>query len=309
MHIKNEQHPSATCGPLAAALWGLAVLASCPADAGEGGLSNYPYGAQTTYSAFMPAPGTTSFYGYLLFYSADSVRDDDGDRIPGVEVDVFAVAPRLVHTWKQTFAGFGLSSGIVFEGVSAKVKVPGLEDKATGPTLLGVEPLYLTRSVGSWHFLTGPLLYFPLGPFDRDDLANSTPNYRAYAYQTSATWTPTPAWDISLNAAVEFKERNKDTNYRSGTQTGLTFGVGHRPFENPKWDLGFSGFYTHQISDDKLGSDHVPTGARTRKFAIGPKLVYWLTPAAAIVAQWHRETGTRNAPQGDLFWLECAFPF
>jgi hypothetical protein len=84
--------------------------------------------------------------------------------------------------------------------------------------------------------------------------------------------------------------------------------VGHRPFANQKWDLGFSGFYSHQLSDDELGRQDVPTGARTRKFAIGPKLVYWLTPAAAIVAQWHRETAVHNAPQGDLFWLECAFP-
>lgn len=293
---------------LAAAMLG-AVLLAPAAQAAEGGLGNYPFGALSTYSAFLPPPGETSFYGYTLFYSADSVRDDDGHRIPGVKVDVFAVAPRVVHTWKPQWAGFKLSSGLVFEGLYAKVKVPGAEDEATGPTLLGVEPLYLTRSVGTWHFLTGPLFYFPLGPYSRRDLANTTVNYGAYAWQFSSTWTPTPSWDISLNAAVEVKERNKETDYRSGTQSGLTFGVGHRPFENQKWDLGFSGFYMHQLTDDEIGGQDVPGGGRTRKFAIGPKVVYWITPAAGIVAQWHHESNVRNGPQGDLYWLECAFPF
>ncbi|MGQ0621367.1 MAG: SphA family protein [Panacagrimonas sp.] len=292
---------------LSAALLGVTALLPA-ARAAEGGLSNFPAGAQTTYAALMPPPGTTSFFGYALYISADSVRDDNGDRIPGVEVEVVALAPRLIHTWKPSFAGFNLSSGIVIEGVYAKVEVPGAEDETTGPTLLGIEPLYLTRSFGSLHVLTGPLLYFPLGPYDRNAPANSTTNYYSFAYQASTTWTPTPSWDLSLNAAVEFKDRNKDTDYRSGTQSSLTFGLGHRPFENQKWDLGVSGFYTRQLSDDKIDGDDVPGGARTRKFAIGPKLVYWLKPGAAIVAQWHREMETRNASEGDLFWLECAFP-
>ncbi|MGQ0698907.1 MAG: SphA family protein [Panacagrimonas sp.] len=285
------------------------TLLSPSASAGEGGLSNFPYGAQTTYAAFLPPPGTTNFFGYSLFYTADSVRDDKGDRIPGIEVDVIAVAPRLVHTWKPLFAGFKLSSGILIEGLTAKVKVPGAEDRAEGPTLWGIEPLYLTRSFGAWHFLTGGIIYFPIGSYERNDIANHTLNYHSYAYQASTTWTPSPKWDVSLNAAVEFKDRNKDNRYRSGTQAGLTFGVGHRPFENQKWDLGVSGFYTQQLTDDEIGRQETPNGTRTRKFAIGPKAAYFFTPAVAVVAQWHRETNVRNAPQGDLFWLECAIPF
>jgi hypothetical protein len=223
-------------------------------------------------------------------------------------VDVFALAPRLVHSWSGKFAGFGLSSGMVLEGLWAKVEVNGAEDEATGPTLFGFEPLYLTRSVGAWHFLTGPLIYLKAGSYNRNAPANSTPNYNSFAYQTSTTWTPTPRWDVSLNAAVEFKGRNKDTDYRSGTQSSLTFGVGHRPFENQAWDLGISGFYTRQLTDDELDGEDVPGGARTRKFALGPKLVYWFKPGTAVVLQWHKEMEARNAPEGDLFWVECAFP-
>lgn len=290
----------------ATALLGLATPVGI--QAAEGGLSNFPFGAQTSYAALMPPPGTTSFFGYALHYSADSVRDDRGDRIPGVEVEVVALAPRIVHTWNRKFAGFGMSSGAVIEGLYAKVQVPGAEEDNTGATLIGIEPLYLTRTVGAWNFLTGPLLYIPIGPHSANRLANTNLNYAALAYQGSATWIPTPDWDISLNAAVEFKDRNDVTRYRSGTQSGLTFGIGHRPFADKRWDLGFSGFYVHQLSDDEAGDQDLPGGARTRKLALGPKLVYWIAPGAGIVVQWHRETNVRNAPQGDLLWVECAFP-
>jgi hypothetical protein len=112
-----------------------------------------------------------------------------------------------------------------------------------------------------------------------------------------------------LNGAIEFKDENKKTDYQSGPQASITFGVGYKPFTDQHWDLGFSGFYTDGLADDEIDGRDVPGGGRTRKFAIGPKLVYWLNPGAAIVAQWHREVVTENAAQGDLFWLECALPF
>lgn len=288
----------------------LQAVATPQALAAEGGLSNFPYGALSTYAAYLPQPGNTSFFGYALVYSAQTLRDNDGDGVlPGFSVDVLALAPRVVHTWKTKVAGFDLSSGGVLEALSVKVGVPGAADRATGPTLLGLEPLYLSRSFGSLRLLAGPLIYFPLGPYDKSKLANSTANFNSLAFQLSSTWTPTPDWEISLNAAIEDKKENKETDYDSGTQYGLTFGLGYKAFENKSWDVGFSGFYTDQLSDDKIDGDKVPGGGRTKKFAIGPKVVYWIAPGAAIVAQWHRESNVENAPEGNLYWLECALPF
>ena len=53
----------------------LPAFATPDADAGEGGLSNFPYGALTTYAAYLPQPGNTSFFGYALAYSAHTVRE------------------------------------------------------------------------------------------------------------------------------------------------------------------------------------------------------------------------------------------
>lgn len=285
-------------------------LSSGVASAGDGtGFGNFPFGAQTTYAALMPPAGTTSFFGYSLFYKGD-IRDDDGNK-PGVEFELFAIAPRLVHSWSKGLFGFKLSSGVVWEGIHAKVDAgPAGEDSDRGSTLIGIEPLYLTRSFAdnTFHFLTGPLIYFKAGSFDRNALANSTLGHNSLAYQVSTTWTPSPRWEGSLNLATEWKRENDENGYRGGTAWGITFGMGHRPFADTRWDLGFSGFYMDQFTDDKIDGEEIPGKVRTSKFAIGPKLVYWITPAAGIVAQYHREMNVHQGGDGDLFWLECVFP-
>lgn len=287
-------------------LLAMAVLPLQSARAAEAGVGNFPFGAQTSYAAFLPEPGTTSFYGYALYFASDSVRDAQGERVPA-DVEILALAPRVVRTWTPSWAGFKLSTGLVLQGLHVQVDAGGVRSEATGPGLFGVEPLYLTRSFGPhWHVLTGPLLYFPMGSYDRNEPANYTLNYKSYAYQGSVTWTPTPTWEASLNYGVEFKEKNRDTDYRSGDQGSLTFGFGHRPFSDPRWDVGLSGYYTHALSDDEQSG--VKVGNRTRRLGIGPKVGYFIAPGTAVILQWHRETNVRNSPKGDLIWLECTFP-
>jgi hypothetical protein len=296
-------------GACVAALLLAAVPVTAPAGDGSG-FGNFPFGAQTTYAALMPPAGTTSFFGYALLYQGDSIRDDDGRKIPGVDFELFALAPRLVHSWSRGWAGFKLSSGVVWEGVHVKVDAGPVEDSDRGATLIGIEPLYLTRSFANntWHFLTGPLIYLKAGSFDRNALANSTNGHNSIAYQVSTTWTPSARWEASLNLATEWKRENDENGYRGGTAWGLTFGMGHRPFADPRWDLGFSGFYMDQFTDDEIDGQDIPGKVRTSKFAIGPKFTYWITPAAAIVTQYHREMDVHQGGDGDLFWLECVFP-
>lgn len=278
-------------------------------QAAEGGLSNFPYGAQTSYAAFVPAPGTSTFYGYSLFLEANSVRDGHGDEIPGVSVEVLAFAPRVVHTWETTLDGWKMSSGALGEFLYAKVKASGMKDDDFGPTLIGIEPLYLSKTFGTWTFFEGPLIYLPIGSYHPEKLANSNVNFRSYTWQASVTWTPNARFETSLNGAIEFKDENKKTNYEAGPQASITFGAGYKPFTDTRWDLGISGYYTDGLADDEQNGTDVAGGGRTRKFAVGPKLVYWLSPAAAIVAQWHHEVLSENGTRGDLFWLECALPF
>ncbi|MFM0110760.1 transporter family protein [Paraburkholderia nemoris] len=86
----------------AAVLFGVLGL-SGKAYATENGQQTYPIGIDTVLNAIVPAPGTTQFYDYSTFYTASRfVGQNGGSAIPGFKVNVFAMAPRVLHTWGDT---------------------------------------------------------------------------------------------------------------------------------------------------------------------------------------------------------------
>lgn len=270
------------------------------AEASQTGQTYFAHGAQSVYAAILPEPGHAQFYGYTLFYEAGSVRDVDSERIDGIKAQAIAMAPRVIYTWKQSLWGFKLSSGAFATLLSAGVQTPDGEDFDTGPFDAGIEPLYFTRSFGNWHTMFGTSLYFPWSSYDENSPVNSTLNRFGGSISSNLTWTPTARWDVSLAWGYEFAGRNRDTQERDGAQTGVTYGIGYRVTADRRWDLGISGFYTVQVEDDHQ-SGRVIEDRRTRKFAIGPKVGYWVTPATAVFFQMQKEFEVRNAPRGEYY--------
>lgn len=281
-------------------------VATAPAFAAESGQTYYAHGAQVAYSGIMPAPGKTQFYGYSLFYDAATLRDNAGDRVPDISAQAFALAPRVLYTFEQPWRGFKVSVGGFAQAISSGLRTPAGDAFDNGVTLFGPEA-YLSRSFGDVHVMAGLIAYLPWGNYDPNAAVNVMLNRYGGAISTALSWLPTPRWDISFTFGHEFKGRNRDTQYRDGQQTGLTYGVAYRPFDDMRWDVGFSGNYTVQIEDDRQSGVTV-SGQRLRKFAIGPKASFWFTPTTAVILQWHKEYEVRNAPRGDLFWLLFAFP-
>lgn len=283
------------------------ALGATSAMAAETGQTYYAHGAQTVYAAIMPPPGKTQLYGYSLFYDASSIRDAQGEAIPGVSARGLAAAPRIIHTLERQFFGFNVSFGVLALFLNSSLDTPAGQFVDYGPTLSGIEPLYLSRSVGDWHFLVGPVLYFPWGHYDADAGVNVMLNRFGGALSGAVTWTPSPRWEASVTAGHEFKGRNRDTQYRDGQQLGITYGFAHRPFANMRWDFGLSGQYTVQLEDDRQSGEVIPNN-RIRKFTIGPKVSYWFSQTTAVVFQWHKESAVQNAPRGDSYWLMFSFP-
>jgi hypothetical protein len=289
----------------------LAAMAIAPAArASEGGTGNFGVGAVTVVAGALPPPGTTESYGYLLYYSADSYRDDAGhSAIPGFKADLVVQALRVMHTWQARLWGLDLSSSLIGESIYAKVRAAGNTGHSFGPDLVCFDPFHIGGVFGNWYLQTGTYFYLPLGPYDPKALANSTTHYRSLAQEVSMTWMPTPRWEASVDANVSFNQRNEATGYRSGDLLGFTYGLGYRPFAAaPQWQLGLNGYYEQQFTDDRQDGAPVPTGARLRKFSVGPQAVYWFSPAAALVLKWQHELDVRNAPRGDLLWLQFALP-
>ena len=300
---RPRQHRGAASLALAGSLMFLAT----DSHALQTAQTYYAHGVQTVYAAMTPQPGSAQFYGYVLFYEAGSVRDDRGDPIGDLEAQALAMAPRVLYTWKPTLWGFKMTSGAFATVLSAGLQDGEDEQFDTGPFDFGIEPLYLSRSFGNWHTMFGPSLYVPGGSYDEDSPVNSTLNRYGASFTANLTWTPTPRWDVSFAWGTEFAGRNRDTQYRDGTSTGLTYGIGYRAFAERRWDFGLTGLWTTQLQDDHQ-SGRVVDDRRTRKFAIGPKLGYWFTPGAAVYLQAQKELEVRNAPKGEYYWLMFSFP-
>lgn len=291
-------------------LLGLSILLSASNSlASENGTGNYGVGVQTVAAGLLPPPGMTMFNGYVVYYTADSFRDDKGHSlIPGFQADLHIQALRAVHTW-GTYKGVTFSTSLIFESIQIELEVAGRQDSDFGPTLIDVEPLHIGIKLGDWYLQTGTYFWMPIGSYDRTALANSSFGYSTVSQSLAASWLPTPQWELSLDANVSFNFENQDTNYHSGDLYGLTYSLGYRPFvSNPRWQFGVNGFYVKQFTDDELDGVKVPTGFRMEKFAFGPQVVYWFSPAVAVVFKWQNESSVRNAPDGDSFWLQAAFP-
>jgi hypothetical protein len=289
---------------------GLAARSCSPvAQATENGLVDWPAGALTVYAGLLPPPGQTQLQGYFAFYDATSFRDNAGRPVPGLRASLAAQAPRFVHTWSQTLGPFQFGIGGDMEWDYAKVKQFENRDEAVGVDILGIEPLNITTHWRDLYFMAGTEIYVPIGPYHPNRLANTSTHHLDVVPMVSVTWLPNPRWEFSGNGVVEFHMRNNATGYHSGDVLIFTCGMGDRPFAGHQaWELGLSGYYDDQFTDDTSHGVHVPDGNHLRKIAVGPKIVYWLSPSSAVVAQIHHEMAVRNAFRGDLYWIEFAVP-
>lgn len=276
----------------------------------NGGNGNYGIGVHTVAGAVLPPKGVTVFYAYAVHYTADRMMDEQGNSfIPGFEAKIDFQAIRVLHTWGD-YKGITFSSGFILESANVNIEAGGLNDSDFGPTLISADPFNLGIKLDDLYLRTSTYFWLPLGPYDPDALANSAlNNYATISQAFYATWFPNAKWELTVDAVASFNFENKDTQYQSGDLFGTTYAVGYRPFAgHPEWQFGINGFFVQQINDDEIRDVKVPTGFRLRKLAYGPQIIYWHSPAVAVLVKWQHETAVKNAPKGDSIWLQAAFP-
>ncbi|MBS7661062.1 transporter [Pseudomonas lalucatii] len=294
----------------------LAVLCSFApllALASENGATNWPLGVNTVIPGLLPPPGATELYGYTVYYSADTLKGNDGESVPiDFDLEVFAQAFRVVHTWDiQTDAGVKFSSGAILSGGRNSLKIAdfGIDEHKTGFNQLYLTPLYLTWSpTPELHLLTGFSAFIPLGDYDRNDPINTTSNYASYVQEFGLTWFPTPQWEFSVSPTLSFNAENSDTDYQSGNLFNVDYNIGYRFPAAPQWQVGLAGHYTKQFSDDQLDGHDIPGGNRLSKFAIGPQVFYSFDQATGVAFKWLHETSVKNGPKGHSLWFQFAIP-
>ncbi|MEL7560261.1 SphA family protein [Stutzerimonas chloritidismutans] len=275
------------------------------AQATEGGASSYAMGAENYLSGALPQPG---FYGQVFVnrYRADSLRDDDGDKVPvDFELAANVIAPRLVWVTEQKVLGGQLAFHSILPLVDLEVELnsQSQRERGLGDATFGV-------AIGHhWsdklHSIAALDVIAPTGRYDRDDLANLGRNHWAVLPVLAVSWLDPNGLNADIKAMYTFNLENPDTDYRSGQELHADYSIGWGLGNG--WVLGIGGYAYLQTTDDRQNGDTVENN-KGRAFAIGPSIKYASDSGWFVTAKWEHESQVRNRPEGEAFWLKMTVP-
>lgn len=283
------------------------IISASSTFATEGGGSSYPMGADNYLSAALPPPG---FYTMLFAerYSADTLRDNSGNKIPvNFKVTANVAAPRFIWVTGQKFMGGDVLHAAIVPLVNLDVNVNG-----AGQTKTGLGDILLTAfGVGyhhsaNLHSVAAVDIVLPTGSYDRNDLANIGRNYWAIQPLYAVTYVNPNGWNLDAKIMYDFNLKNKDTNYKSGQEFHVDYAVGYGFGNN--WVAGVGGYLYQQTTDDKLNGVTVANN-KGRAFAIGPSIKYDNGKDFFLTAKYQMETNVRNRADGKAFWVKALLPF
>jgi hypothetical protein len=295
----------------AAAGMAAALALATPASATEGGGGHYPNGAEDFMVGALPPPGTY-FINYLSWYSADSFRDDNGDKLfDDFDLDVVANTLRLVHVTDYKFLGANWAVHaflpLVNVDVSRRIAPPfdRESDSRFGVGDIIIDPFILGWHGKNWHLITGLDIYVPTGAYDKNDLANIGRNYWTFEPVVAFTYLSDGGFEVSAKLMYAFNTENNDTNYQSGQEFHMDYTLG---YHTGPWSLGIGGYYYQQTTDDELNSRTFMDGFRGRAFAIGPQVKYDYQNMA-FTLKYQAETNVENRPDGNSLWFKFLYAF
>ena len=291
-----------------------AMICSVEGKGSESGQVHYPVGVGTIMNGALPPPGETSHYHYVQYYESTRFNDGNGrSAIPDFKAEVYAWAPRIVHTWSEGIGPFHISTGIIAPITKVSLRAFGRQETSTGfgDPVIAPAHLYYVSPTGDFFAFGGVDIYVPIGKYDKKNLANNGLNYWTFAPSFNFTWLPTPRSELSMTFFSEFNTENRATNYKSGNSATIDAAIAYKPFiKHPKIKVALQGFATKQFTDDTSKDTVIIDGNRGQAFALGPQVSYDLAGGyGGVLVKYQKEFGVENRSQGNRFWFEFTLPF
>ena len=164
-------------------------------------------------------------------------------------------------------------------------------------------------TTGSHHIQFGVWISVPVGRYSRDRVVNLGRNYWAYDPQITYTFLdPASGFDLSTTAGVLINERNRDSNYRSGTAVHIDATVAKHFASGIA--IGLTGYAYQQVEDDEgFVPTFLPPGFRGSAAGLGPAFSATIPSAngaLVVTAKWLHDIEATNRLRGDTFMLSLA---
>lgn len=279
-------------------------------------------GAMGLQSGTQAPENTLSVYVPAYIYTANCLRNADGDKIGNPDLTMFitGVGANYVSDFKILGANYGAT--ILLAGASNTIQGSYIDSKSNFAfTDMYVQPIQL-----GWHhkkadFVFSYQMYIPTGKYELGGSDNSGLGMfmNEFSAGTTLFFNEKKTFHFSALAAYEINGKKKDTDIKTGDILSIEGGLGKTFYcmnaekTAPKGILnaGLIYYLQYKVSDDKIpvGSliiepdkDHITAlGAEVNYFHIGS------TTQAGF--RWVSELGAVNRFQGNTFFITLAHVF
>ena len=298
-----------------------------------GGGQSYPNGSEAFMAGAVPPPGTY-FLDYMYYYSADSMKDDNGDSVDVFD-DVSVLANVFRFLWvsdKQILgANYGMHAFLPILDVDLNFKAPVGPGATKSYSDTAVPYVIFSPMILAWHLQEGKLhivtsladLYIPTGQ-DDGNMAAVGHNFWTIEPVLGITYM-TAGWEFSGKFMYDFNTTQDDYATKYGVSVdrdpGQEFHFDYSASYaiNPSLRLGLSGYYYTQVTDDSYKlDDTVPPpvqellradeGMHSEVFAMGPGIWYnHKNMFFSLRNQW--EMGAKNKTEGYNVWGKFTYAF
>ncbi len=298
-----------------------------------GGGQSYPNGAEGFLSGMVPPPGFY-FLDYGYFYSADTMKDDNGDDIGAFDsVSVLANVFRFLWISDKKILGadYGMHAFVLVAGVDLDFNAPVGPETKRSYNSTDVPYIIYSPCILSWHLMDGRLhlaasladIYIPTGQ-DDGNMASVGQDFWTIEPVLAVTYL-LGDWEFSGKFMYDFNtgqdrfatvygvEVDRDPGQEFHVDYSVSYAV------NPSFRIGASGYFYTQTTDDSYDlDDTIPAPVRdllrqdeenhSRVFAVGPGLWYnYKNMFFSLRNQY--ELGARNTTQGYNIWAKFTYAF
>jgi hypothetical protein len=311
----------------------LSIGPSGTADAGEIGHFAAPLADLRDY--LMPAKPGFYFKEYTYYYTTDTFKDRNGNRVSeldlplggsakvDLDIDIFVLAPAFmwVSDWEILGAHYGAYIIPTFGNTSVGASLTtvrglgvGSDESDFGIGDLFVQPLWLGWTRKHWDFALGYGFYAPVGKFEQGASDNIGLGFWTHQAQAAVAWYPDESRGTALVAAVtyEYNQNIDGADLTPGQRINANLGIDQLlPLGESGFvlELGAGGYGQWQITDDR-GSDAFNSDVHDRVFGVGPQLgLIYMPWGAAATTKWQHEFEAENRFEGDSFTLNFAVGF
>ena len=266
-------------------------------------------GSQAPPGAYIAVP--------LWFYSADAVKDRDGNEILTGSLDaaLFGVALNVVTTKKVLGGNYGFL--VVLPGANNRVQ--GAEDFDANPgaglTDMYVQPISLGWTTPRADFTAAYGLFLPTGRYE--DGANDNTGLgmvgQEILFGTTIYLNTQRSLHVATVATFDFFSEKKDSETKVGNILNLEGGFG-ADFLKGGLTVGLAYYGTFKLTDDQFDSRLVSRLIRdkNRVWGLGPEFTLALATKQAVYGfvtvryQW--ELAAQTATEGAAWNIMATFP-